>query len=65
MFGDVPNALKEWKKQGKAMYVYSSGSVEAQKLLFGYSTQGDLSGVSSCTSQIHHAIDLNNCHKYS
>lgn len=24
------------------VYIYSSGSVEAQKLLFGYSTEGDI-----------------------
>lgn len=24
------------------VYIYSSGSIEAQKLLFGYSTEGDI-----------------------
>jgi enolase-phosphatase E1 len=34
--------LKKWAAQGIALYVYSSGSVAAQKLLFGYSDAGDL-----------------------
>lgn len=31
-----------WESQGRKLYVYSSGSVAAQKLIFGYSDQGDL-----------------------
>ncbi|XP_078070857.1 enolase-phosphatase E1 isoform X2 [Mustelus asterias] len=42
VYEDVVPAIKEWKKAGKKVYIYSSGSVEAQKLLFGYSVEGDL-----------------------
>ncbi|KAJ3396266.1 Enolase-phosphatase E1 [Lobulomyces angularis] len=42
VFADVPPALKKWKMQKKKIYIYSSGSVEAQKLLLGYSEKGDL-----------------------
>jgi enolase-phosphatase E1 len=35
---------RRWKMeaQGIDLYVYSSGSVAAQKLLFGYSDEGDI-----------------------
>lgn len=42
IYPDVVPALEAWKQQGLRMGVYSSGSVAAQKLLFGYSTYGDL-----------------------
>ncbi|EHJ94829.1 Enolase-phosphatase E1 [Vreelandella boliviensis LC1] len=42
LYSDVTPALRQWKEDGKALYVYSSGSVQAQKLLFGYSDEGDL-----------------------
>ena len=42
VYPEVAENLQKWKKQGLALYVYSSGSVEAQKLLFGFSEAGDL-----------------------
>jgi len=42
VYEDVPKAFESWTNDGKKIYVYSSGSVEAQKLLFGYSAHGDL-----------------------
>lgn len=44
IYDDVPESLKRWKKSGKKIYIYSSGSVLAQKLLFRYSIFGDLTG---------------------
>jgi enolase-phosphatase E1 len=41
VFPDVPEALARWGKQAKVA-IYSSGSVEAQQLLFRYSSAGDL-----------------------
>jgi enolase-phosphatase E1 len=41
LFADVPDAFARWAKQGKVA-IYSSGSVEAQQLLFRYSIFGDL-----------------------
>jgi len=42
VYPDVPIAFKAWKEAGIPVYIYSSGSVAAQKLLFGGSTHGDL-----------------------
>jgi enolase-phosphatase E1 len=42
VYDDVPVALAQWQKQGIGLGIYSSGSVQAQKLIFGYSTHGDL-----------------------
>ncbi|MBL0061722.1 MAG: acireductone synthase [bacterium] len=42
VFPDVPIALERWSHSGIATAIYSSGSVLAQRLLFGYSTAGDL-----------------------
>jgi enolase-phosphatase E1 len=39
---DAVRHLRRWKSEGIALYIFSSGSVLAQKLLFGYSTHGDL-----------------------
>ncbi|XP_037679316.1 enolase-phosphatase E1-like [Choloepus didactylus] len=41
-FEDVVPAVKKWREAGMKVYIYSSGSVEAQKLLFGHSTEGDI-----------------------
>jgi len=42
VFEDVPRAFKRWRQQGKAICIYSSGSVLAQKLLFAHTEAGDL-----------------------
>lgn len=42
MFTDVPPALERWRGEGKTIAIFSSGSVLAQKLIFKYSTFGDL-----------------------
>jgi enolase-phosphatase E1 len=42
LYPDVVPALRRWKERGIALYVFSSGSVEAQRLLFGHSQAGDL-----------------------
>lgn len=39
---DVVEAFERWKAAGLGIYIYSSGSIAAQKLLFGASDQGDL-----------------------
>jgi enolase-phosphatase E1 len=41
VFPDVPEALARWSREAKVA-IYSSGSVEAQKLLFRHSSAGDL-----------------------
>jgi enolase-phosphatase E1 len=42
VFDDVPAALRRWRATGIRTAIYSSGSVLAQKLLFGSTTHGDL-----------------------
>jgi enolase-phosphatase E1 len=44
LFTDVPAALRRWASEAKVA-IYSSGSVEAQRLLFRYSTFGDLTSL--------------------
>lgn len=42
IYDDAREKLEEWKERGIDLYVYSSGSVYAQQLLFGYTAYGDL-----------------------
>lgn len=43
VYDDVAAALEQWRStDGQKVYIYSSGSVQAQKLLFGQSLAGDL-----------------------
>lgn len=42
LYPDVLPQLEKWKAQSIDLYVYSSGSVAAQKLLFCYSDEGDI-----------------------
>ncbi|EKF73051.1 enolase [Alcanivorax hongdengensis A-11-3] len=47
LYPDTANCLRQWHDQGLALYVYSSGSIAAQKLFFGFSDAGDLTGLFS------------------
>jgi len=42
VYPDASECLKDWKAKGISLYVYSSGSEQAQKLLFAYTEYGDL-----------------------
>ncbi|HET6632350.1 MAG TPA: acireductone synthase [Rhodanobacteraceae bacterium] len=42
LYPEVAAQLQAWHAAGIALYVYSSGSVAAQRLFFGYSEAGDL-----------------------
>lgn len=42
VYPDVPENFRRWKKEGITIAIFSSGSVEAQQLLFRYSEMGDL-----------------------
>ncbi len=42
VFADVPPALERWHNKGLTVSIFSSGSVLAQKLLFGHTEAGDL-----------------------
>jgi enolase-phosphatase E1 len=57
VYPDVVPQLEHWRMQGIRIGIYSSGSVEAQKLLFSCSEYGDL------TYLINHYFDTNVGHK--
>jgi len=42
VYDDVPPALRAWHASGIALYVYSSGSIVAQRVLFAHTAFGDL-----------------------
>lgn len=42
MYEDAVRHLKQWQQAGLRLYVFSSGSVQAQKLLFAHTAYGDL-----------------------
>ncbi len=42
VYDDVVRKLREWNDSGIKLYVFSSGSVHSQKLLFSHTTHGDL-----------------------
>lgn len=43
VYPDAVESLRRWHAEGYRLYVYSSGSIQAQKLIFGCSEAGDLS----------------------
>jgi len=47
VYADAVDALRHWHAEGFALYVYSSGSIQAQKLIFGCSEAGDLTSLFS------------------
>lgn len=47
LYPEVAAVLRRWHDAGLPLYVYSSGSVPAQKLFFGFSDAGDLNGLFS------------------
>lgn len=42
IYEDAAEYLQRWHDRGLRLFVYSSGSVKAQKLIFGFSEAGDL-----------------------
>lgn len=42
IYDDAAERLRQWHQKGLRLYVYSSGSVYAQKLLFAHTSHGDL-----------------------
>lgn len=41
IYDDAAQYLQHWHDRGLRLYVYSSGSVKAQKLIFGFTSAGD------------------------
>lgn len=42
LYPDAIDAIRAWHRHGVQVFIYSSGSVEAQKLYLGHSVAGDL-----------------------
>lgn len=57
VYQDAYDCLKKWHAQGIELSIFSSGSVKAQQLLFGYSDFGDL------TPLFSHYFDTTTGHK--
>lgn len=57
IYPEVKECFQAWKKAELQLGIYSSGSVEAQKLLFRYSIEGDL------THFLSHHFDTHIGHK--
>ena len=47
IYPDAARCLQKWSASGLSLYVYSSGSRQAQKLLFGNTESGDLTSIFS------------------
>lgn len=47
VYPDAAEALRRWHAQGMVLAVFSSGSIAAQKLIFGHSDQGNLAALFS------------------
>jgi enolase-phosphatase E1 len=45
VYPDAAARLEAWHESGIKLYLYSSGSVQAQKLLFAHTDYGDLNGL--------------------
>lgn len=45
VYDDAARRLRDWHAAGLKLYVYSSGSVAAQQLIFGHTPYGDLTGL--------------------
>jgi len=42
VYEDAYRKMKEWKEKGLKLYIYSSGSVQAQKLFFSHTEKGNI-----------------------
>ena len=64
VYADVVEALPRWRDAGHELAVYSSGSVAAQKLLFGHSEAGDLTPLFTAffDTQVGHKRDAGSYH---
>ena len=45
LYEDVADSIRQWNELDKDVRIYSSGSVQAQKLFFGHTVAGDLLGM--------------------
>ena len=45
LYADVAPHLRLWAGRGLRLFTYTSGSIQAQRLIFGHSRDGDLAGL--------------------
>ena len=45
VFPDIAPHLRAWSAKAVRIFTYTSGSIQAQRLIFGHSVDGDLSGL--------------------
>jgi enolase-phosphatase E1 len=50
LYGDVLPALTQWRARGIRLGIYSSGSEQAQRLLFAHTDAGDVTSLLSTFS---------------
>ena len=58
VYEDVLPAFLRWSEQGRRVGIYSSGSIQAQKLIYGFSVEGDI------TTYLQDHFDLGVGYKY-
>lgn len=65
VYADAAAGLRRWHARGLRLYVYSSGSVQAQKLLFSHTQYGDLTPLFSAyfDTRIGHKRDPRAYHR--
>jgi len=65
IYPDAAAALRRWHAAGNTLAVFSSGSVDAQKLLFGHSEAGDLGALFSAwfDTQVGHKREADSYRK--
>jgi len=47
IYDDAADVMHDWYEDGYKIYIYSSGSIAAQKLIYGYSECGDITQILS------------------
>lgn len=64
VYPDVPVALANWRQAGVLLYIYSSGSVAAQRDWFAHTPHGDLTGLLSGYFDLTTAGDKRSAQSY-
>jgi enolase-phosphatase E1 len=47
LYPETAEVLRFWKREGLPLFIYSSGSEDAQRALFGHTAEGDLTAIFS------------------
>ena len=65
LYPDVAPALRAWHARGLKLYIYSSGSTHAQRLIYGHTVAGDLTPLLSgyFDTRIGHKREVRSYHR--